>query len=94
MHQKVLFLIGYTVTTKLIGYVVSSGYKPNWALTNKGWGKCQSKSGHVSLKLQNSAYESSFFHISTYCISQSKYCCICTRVSPPSPYPAQQLLFF
>ena len=66
MYQKVPLLIGYAVTTKLIGYVVSSGYKPNWAPTNKGQGNFQSKSGHVSLKLQNFA----FFNVNAFFFTQ------------------------
>ena len=32
---KSLLLIGYAVRTNLIGYVVSSGYKPNLQPTDK-----------------------------------------------------------
>ena len=35
MNQTINLLICYAVTAKIINYVVLSGYKPNWALTNK-----------------------------------------------------------
>ena len=49
MYQKVLLLIGY-VTTKLIFYVVSFGYKPNWA-NQQGLGKMSVKIGACQTKI-------------------------------------------